>query len=247
MNRAVLRLALVASCAVAFAAPAAEPIPVALLSVATGSATLDLARPETMRPTFVAKPLPYSEEMILKLGDSAVRHALVANERVAAENERNAAIAIQADRDTWRRREDFARHELTKNDFGKAVLGVPEAFSSAMTNGLPFVILQADADGFVPVSPNVLFVRFLFEEPRFNPPPPALPNTSGMPIRAAMPVTLKVEAADGKTVSLGKFEQTAVARNPDILIGPSKRTFMEALVAKAVEAAVAKLPSQIVR
>lgn len=53
--------------------------------------------------------------------------------------------------------------------------------------------------------------------------------------------------AYGKTVSLGKFEQTAVARNPDILIRPSKRAFMEALVAKAVEAAVAKLPSQIVR
>lgn len=245
MNRTVLSLALVASCAVTFALHAAESVPVALLSVATSSATLDLARPETMRPTFVAKPLPYSEEKILKLGDSAAKHALVANERVAAENGRAAAMALQADRDTLRRRENFARCELRKSALGNAVLKAPIAFSSAITNGLPFVVLHADADGFMPVSPNILFVRLLFEEPRFNPPPPVLPNTSDMPIKAAMSVTLKVEAADGKTVSLVKFEQAAVARNPDKLVGPAQRTFMETLVSNAVETAIAKLASSI--
>lgn len=245
MNRAVVCLALAASCAMTFAASAAEPAPVALLSVATGSATLDLARPETMRPVFYAKPLPYTEEMIGKLGDIAARHALLANERVAAENERNAAITLQADRDEWNRREDVARNELTKSNLGKAVLRVPEAFSFAMTNGLPFVILHADADGFMPVPPNVLFVRLLFEEPRFNPPPPFLPNTSDVPIKATLPVMLKVEDAAGNAVAVEKFEQTLVARNPDKLVGPAQRTFIEALVSKAVETAVSKLPGPL--
>lgn len=222
---------------------AAEPVPVALSSVATSSATLDLARPETLRPTFIAKPLPYTEEMILKLGDSASRHAMVANERVAAENERNAAIAAQADRDEWNRRENFARHEFQKSYLGKAVLKVPEFFPLAITNGLPFATLRADSDGFVPVFPNALFIRFLFEEPRFNPEPPVLPNTSDRPIKVTLPVMLKVEDAAGETIAFEKYEQMAVAYNPDKLIGPAQGAFMEALVAKAVETAVSKLPT----
>ena len=242
MNRTVLRLALVASCAAVFSAFAVESVPVALLSVATSSATMDLARPETMRPVFAAKPLPFTEEMILKLGDAAAAQALAANERVAAENERNAAIAYQTDRDQWNRRENLAYHEFLNSNLGKAVLKVPAAFSSAITNGLPFVILYADADGFMPVPPNVLFVRLLFEEPRFNPPPPFLPNTSDVPIKATLPVMLKVEDAAGNAVAVEKFEQTLIARNPDKLIGPAQQAFVDSLVAKAVETAVGKLP-----
>ena len=125
MNHIALFLAIVAGGMAAPCASAAESVPIALLSVATGSATLDLARPDTMRPVFSAKPLPYAEEFILKLGGSAAKHALVANERVAEENERNAAIAFQTDRDKWNRREDFARHELRNSLIGKAVLKVP--------------------------------------------------------------------------------------------------------------------------
>lgn len=242
MSRLVFGLSPAVCLAVALSVRAAGSVPVALLSVATGKATLDLARPESMRPVFYPKPLPYTDEMILKLGDLSARHAMLANERVAAENERNAAIVLQADRDEWSRRENLARHELRNSNLGKAVLKVPELFSTAITNGLPFVMLSADSDRFVPAIANALFVRLLFEEPRFNPPPPVLPNTSDRPINVTLPVMLKVEDAAGNAIAFEKYEQTAVASNPDHLIGPAQRTFMEALVSNAVETAVSKLP-----
>ena len=65
-----------------------------------------------------------------------------------------------------------------------------------------------------------------------------------MPVKVILPVLFKVENADGNAVMSEMFEQTAVARNPDNLIGPSRQAFIEALVAKAVETALAKLPAR---
>ena len=51
----------------------AAPVQTALLSVGTEEATLYLARSEAERPVAESKPLPYTEEFILKLERSEER------------------------------------------------------------------------------------------------------------------------------------------------------------------------------
>lgn len=248
MRRAIVLFVCLSAVGIAAVPAFADSAPVALLSVATGVATLDVARPESQRPVVVQKPLPYAESFIRGLRGPAQKHALEENERVAAENERAAEIAVVASRETRDRREAVARRALGGSDLGRAVLRVPEFFSAAATNGLGLVLLRVDGDGFVVGAPeDARLVRMFFDEPRFNPPPPPLPAISNDPIRASMSVTLKVESPSGETVLLETFEQTATARNPDALVGSARKTFLETLVKAAVSSAAARIANPAVQ
>lgn len=218
---------------VAFAAP----VQTALLSVGTEEATLDLARPESQRPVAAVLPLPYSEDFILKLQDFAQSRALATNERVAAENARALEIAVQTDRDERERRHVVAEYTLSQSDLGMAVLKAPIWFDAALTNGLGLVALTPDADGYVAAADDARLVRILFGEVRFQPQPSPVPNTSNEPVKATLPVTVKIESPAGERLLLESFEETMRFPN-DALLGPARAKSLEALVKSAVAKAV---------
>ena len=230
------------SAMLAAALPAAASIPVCLLSVGTEDATFDIARPASLRPEALQSAPAYSGDDVAALSGPAQFHALVENRRVSAENARAAAIAVQADRDGRDRRETAALHALSATDVGRAALHARERFGAAVTNGLPFVLVHADSEGFVDAPANAVFVRLLFGEPSFSPKPPVLPNTSDTPVKVSLPVTVKAENPAGETLFFETFEQTAVARDPDALVGPGIGGFVDRLAAEAVKTAVSKLP-----
>lgn len=219
----------------ALAASAAD---IALLSVATDEAALELARSEAMRPIPEPQPLPYGEDFIVSLKDSAQEHALAANERIAAENGYRAALAVQRDRDVRERRETEARRVLGQSGIGQAVLEAPAFFAEAAATNRGCSVLHADADGFVAAGPDARLVRLLFGVPRFNPQPAPLPNISNEPVRVTLPVTFKVESPAGETILLEPFEQSATAANSDALLGPARGQFLARLVRAAVEETV---------
>ena len=223
-------------------AEAASAAGIALLSVATGECTLELARSGKMRPVPVVQPLPYGEEFLLSLEGPAQKHALKENERVAAGNGRRAALAVQQDRDTRERRETEARHVLGQSDLGKAVLESPAIFADALATNRAFSVLRADADGFVAAADDARLVRLLFGVPRFNPLPAPLPNTSNEPNRVTLPVTVKVESPEGETILLETFEQTLTAPDSDALLGPARAAFFKRLVCAGVESAIQRIP-----
>lgn len=222
----------------ALSALAASAADIALLSVATDEAALELARSETMRPVSEAQPLPYGEDFILSLEGPAQKHALEENERVTAENGYRAALAVQRGRDARERRETEARHVWEQSDIGQAVLKVPAFFAEAAAANRGCSVLHADADGFVAAGPDARLVRLLFGVPRFNPQPEPLPNTSDEPIRVTLPVTFKAESPAGDTILLETFEQSATAANSDALLGPARGRFLARLVRAAVEETV---------
>lgn len=228
--------------AAALFAVAASAADIALLSVATDECTLELARSGRMRPVPVVQALPYGEEFILSLEGPAQKHALLENERVAAENGRRAALAVQQDRDTQERRETEARHVLGQSDLGKAVLGAPAFFADAVATNRGFSVSHADTDGFITAADDARLVRLLFGVPRFNPLPAPLPNTSNEPIRVTLPVTVKVESPDGDSLLLETVEQTLTAPDSDALIGPARAAFFERLVRSGVESAIRLIP-----
>ena len=55
-------------------------------------------------------------------------------------------------------------------------------------------------------------------------------------------MTVKAENPAGETLFFETFEQTAVARDPDALVGPGIGGFVDRLAAEAVKTAVSKLP-----
>ena len=226
--------------ATAFSAVASTPV--CLLSVGTEEATFDIARPESMRPKALVSESPHAESEIGKLSGPAQFFAVAENRAIAVKNEREALVAVQADRDARDRRERAALHTLSATALGRSALNARERFSVAVTNGLPFVPIHADSEGFVSAPDDAVFVRLLFGEPSFSPKPPVLPNTSDTPVKGTLPVTLKAESPRGELLLLESFEQTAVARNPDALVGAGVDKFVDYLAGEAVRTAVSKLP-----
>ncbi len=220
----------------------AAPVQTALLSVGTEEATLNLARSEAERPVAEVKPLPYTEEFILKLEGPAQARALAANERVAAENEKAEKDAELAYRDMLKRRHEWAMCALSRDDFGKAVLKAPAWFAVAASNGLDLVVLSPDADGFVAAAEDARLVRILFGAVRFQPQPSPLPNTSNEPVKATLSVMLKIENPAGERLLLEAFEESMRFPN-DALLGQARAQSLEALVRAAVDKAVAKVPA----
>lgn len=221
----------------------AAPVQTALLSVGTEEATLYLARPESQRPVAAVLPLPYSEDFILKLEGLAQSRALATNERVATENARALEIAAQTDRDERERRHTLAEYTLSQSDLGKAVLKAPIWFDVALTNGLDLVALSPDADGYVSAADDARLVRILFGDVRFQPQPSPVPNTSNEPVKATLPVTVKIENPAGERLSLESFEETMRFPN-DALLGPARAKSLETLVKAAVAKAATKIHVQ---
>lgn len=224
------------------AAFAAAPVQTALLSVGTEEATLYLAYTEAERPVAETKPLPYTEEFILKLEGLAQAHALATNERIALENARAEETVALVSREERTRRHVIAEFTLSQSDLGKAVLKAPIWFDVAVTNGLGLVVLSPDADGFLAPADDARLVRILFGEVRFQPQPSPLPNTSSELVKATLSVVVKVENPAGERLALESFEESMRFPN-DALLGPARAQSLEALVKAAVAKAVTKVPA----
>ncbi len=229
--------ALLGAVGLAFATP---PVPVALLSVATEAATLTVATPESRRPVFTPKPLPFSDDILAKLTDYALVDAVKANAKAAEKNEKDAAIFAQRDRDLREKRENAARHEFSLSDLGKAVAKSPGFFSEAVAGTKGLSLLSSDVDGYVKAPESARLVRILFGEPRKNP-VVETPGTSNVPVILTMKVLIKIETSDGKKLKSESFEQTEKFANPDKLLGPAYSMALEQLVKDATAAVVARL------
>ena len=219
----------------------APPVPVALLSVSTAEATLDVAAPETRRPVATPVPDPYPEDVLQHLSGSALPDARAANERVAEANRKAAAIVAQADRDRRESRENAALHAFSLSELGKAVAKAPGFFREEAGKSRTISLLRAGEDGYFEAPETVRLVRLHFGSPRKSASAVEVPGTSNAPVSLSMTVTMKVESADGETLRSETFDRVRSYANSDSLLGPAYAEAVENLVRSAVEEAVARL------
>ncbi len=212
----------------------ASSTPVALLSVATEAATLDVATPESRRPVFTPAPEPYLAADLEKLSDIPLARAMAANERVKKANAKSQAVFDQETKDRQEKRENAALHELSLTDLGKAVIKAPGFFRDAVSSVEELSVLPVGEDGYFNAPEDACLVRLYFNEPRKSANAAEVPGTSNVPVTLTMTVTVKIESTQGETVQTKTFDQTESYSNSDKLLGPAYAEAVERLVRAAV-------------
>ena len=220
---------------------AAKPIPVALLSVATEEATLELATLESRRPVATPVPAPYPESVLKKLSGDSLRVATAVNARVARANAKAAAVLAQEDREKRETRENEALHAFSLSELGKAVSKAPGFFRYEAGRTEEMVLLRVGEDGYFEAPESARLVRLHFGVPRKSASAAEVPGTSNAPVSLSMTVTMKVESASGETLQTETFDQSASFANSDELLGAAYAVAVENLVKAATENAVGKM------
>ncbi len=222
-----------------------EPLPVALLSVATDAAWLEISRPESRRPPVALAPLeaePWSMEQIREMGDAAQAEMIRENGAVRARNrqieEENALRiqrAVSADLTDTRSRQRVARANLLQTPLGQAALSAADTFASVCSSNANLAVLAPQGESFyLPDVDGAALVSLLFQEPKKTPPPANVPGTGFDAIRLTLPVMLKVEEPDGRVRLKKSFERELVVPNTDSLLGKGYERALTRLANDAV-------------
>ncbi len=219
---------------------ATNPVPLALLSVATEEATLELATPESLRPIATPTPVPYPDSVLEKLSDDALLTATAANAQVAQANTTAASMLAQADRDKREKRENAALHAFSQSELGRAVAKAPGVFREEVARTQTVSLLRVGEDGYVAAPESARLVRLHFGIPRKSASASAVPGTSNAPVSLALTMTMKIESSDGRTLATETFDQSASFTNSDELLGASYVVAVEKLVKAATKAAAEK-------
>lgn len=206
-----------------------EPLPVALLSVATDATWLEISRPVSRRPPVAVIPLeaePWPMEQIRTMGDAAQAEMIrengavrARNRQIEAENALRIQRAVSADLTDTRSRQRVARASLSRTPLGQAVLSAADTFASVCSSNADLVVLAPQGESFyLPDVDGAALVSLLFQKPEKTPPPADLPGTGCDVIRLTLPVMLKVEEPGGQVLLQKSFERELMVPNSDSLL-----------------------------